>query len=222
MCFDVFLLGLSCPGHVWEVFSCYFFKCFLKSFLSLSFWNPYNASVGAFNVVPEVSEAVFIAFFTFFFSYILWQWFPPFCPPAYLSILPVILLLIPSSVLFISVCSLVLLDLWQTFLASSPLFSQDPGSSSLSLFWTLSGRLPSSTWFSFFSGVLSCPFIWDMCLVALSCTTLCDHMDCSPPGFSVHGNSPDKNTGVGCRALLQGIFPTQGLNPGLLHYRQIL
>ena len=33
---------------------------------------------------------------------------------------------------------------------------------------------------------------------------------------------PGKNTGVGCRALLQGIFLTQGLNPGLLHCRQIL
>ena len=30
-------------------------------------------------------------------------------------------------------------------------------------------------------------------------------MDCSPPGFSVHGGSPGKNTGVGCHALLQGI-----------------
>ena len=34
--------------------------------------------------------------------------------------------------------------------------------------------------------------------------------------------SPGKNTGVGCHFLLQGIFSTQGLNPGLLHYRQIL
>ena len=33
---------------------------------------------------------------------------------------------------------------------------------------------------------------------------------------------PGKHTGVGCYSLLQGIFPTQGLNPGLLHYRQIL
>ena len=32
-------------------------------------------------------------------------------------------------------------------------------------------------------------------------------------------NSPGKNTGVGCLFLLQGIFPTQGLNPGLLHCR---
>ena len=47
-------------------------------------------------------------------------------------------------------------------------------------------------------------------------------MDCSPPGSFVHGNSPGKNTGVGCHALLQGIFPTQGINPGLPHCRQIL
>ena len=33
---------------------------------------------------------------------------------------------------------------------------------------------------------------------------------------------PDKNTGVGCHSLLQGIFLTQGLNPGLLHCSQTL
>ena len=41
-------------------------------------------------------------------------------------------------------------------------------------------------------------------------------MDGSPPGSSVHGDPPGKNTGVGCHALLQGIFLTQGLNPCLL------
>ena len=51
-----------------------------------------------------------------------------------------------------------------------------------------------------------------LCLIAQSCLTLCHPMDCSPPGFSVHGGSPGKNTGMGCQALLQGIFPTQGLN----------
>ena len=40
-------------------------------------------------------------------------------------------------------------------------------------------------------------------------------MDCSPPGSSVHGNSPGKNTGVGYHALLLGMFPTQGSNPHL-------
>ena len=59
-------------------------------------------------------------------------------------------------------------------------------------------------------------------LVAQSRPTLCDPVDCSRPGSSDHGDSPGKNTTVGCHALLQGIFPTHGLNPGLLHYRQIL
>jgi len=35
-------------------------------------------------------------------------------------------------------------------------------------------------------------------------------------------DSPGKSTGVGCLALLQGFFPTQGSNPGLLYFRQIL
>ena len=47
-------------------------------------------------------------------------------------------------------------------------------------------------------------------------------MDCSPPGSSVHGNSPGKNTGVDYHALFQGVFPTQGLNPSRLHCSQIL
>ena len=58
--------------------------------------------------------------------------------------------------------------------------------------------------------------------VAQSCLTLCDPMDCSLPGSSVHGIFPGKNTGVGCHYLLQEIFPTKGLNPGLLHCRQTL
>ena len=41
-------------------------------------------------------------------------------------------------------------------------------------------------------------------------------MDCSPPGSSVHGDSPGKNTELGGHALLQGIFPTQGFNLHLL------
>ena len=41
-------------------------------------------------------------------------------------------------------------------------------------------------------------------------------------GFSAHGNSPDKNTGVGSLSLLQEIVPTQESNWGLLHCRQIL
>ena len=47
-------------------------------------------------------------------------------------------------------------------------------------------------------------------------------MDCSPPGFSIHGNSPDKNAEVCCPALLQRIFSAQGSNPGLWQCRWIL
>ena len=45
--------------------------------------------------------------------------------------------------------------------------------------------------------------------------TLCDPMNCSLLGSSVHGDSPGKNTRVGCHAFLQGIFPTQGSDPAL-------
>ena len=52
-------------------------------------------------------------------------------------------------------------------------------------------------------------------LVTQSNPTLQSHELCA-------WNSPGKNTGVGCHFLLQGIFSTQGLSPGLLHCRQIL
>ena len=47
-------------------------------------------------------------------------------------------------------------------------------------------------------------------------------MDCRLPGSSVHGDSSGKNTGMGCHALLQGIFPTQWSNAGFPHCRHIL
>ena len=59
-------------------------------------------------------------------------------------------------------------------------------------------------------------------LCARSHAILCDPMDSSPPGSSVHGIFSGKDTGVGCLFLLQVIFPAQGLNLGLLHCRQIL
>ena len=59
-----------------------------------------------------------------------------------------------------------------------------------------------------------------VCMYAKSlqlCTTRRDPMDCSPPGSSVHGISPGKNSEVSYHALLQGIFQTQGSNLCLLH-----
>ena len=46
------------------------------------------------------------------------------------------------------------------------------------------------------------------------CPILCDPMNCSPPGSSIF----QERSGVGCHALLQGIFPTQGSNPLLLNW----
>ena len=58
--------------------------------------------------------------------------------------------------------------------------------------------------------------------VTQSCPTLCNPMDNSlqraPPSMGFLG----KCTGVRCHFLLQGIFPTQGSNPGLPHCRQML
>ena len=50
-------------------------------------------------------------------------------------------------------------------------------------------------------------------LCSLSCVRLCNPMDCSPPGSSVHGDSPGKSSGGGCHALLLGDLPNPGIKP---------
>ena len=59
-------------------------------------------------------------------------------------------------------------------------------------------------------------------LASQSCLTLCDAMDhiACPAPLSVEFSR--QNTGVGSHSLLQGVFPSQGLNLGLLLCRQIL
>ena len=57
-------------------------------------------------------------------------------------------------------------------------------------------------------------------LVTQSCLILCDPMDCSPTGSSVHGILQARiREGY---SLLRGIFPTQGSNLGFLRWSQIL
>ena len=63
------------------------------------------------------------------------------------------------------------------------------------------------------------------CLVAKLCPTLLQPHELQPTRLFCSWNFPSKNTGVGCYALLQGIFRTQGLNLCLLcllHCRWIL
>ena len=66
---------------------------------------------------------------------------------------------------------------------------------------------------------LSLYLIPQNCCAMLSCSVVSNSL--WPPGSSVHGDSPGKNTGVGCHALLQGIFLTRVSNPGLPRCRQI-
>ena len=69
----------------------------------------------------------------------------------------------------------------------------------------------------FFSGYMSSMELQGgACSLTQSCPTLCDPMDYSTPGYSVHGIFPDNNTEVGCY-ILQDILLTQGLNSCLLH-----
>ena len=49
--------------------------------------------------------------------------------------------------------------------------------------------------------------------VTQSCLTLCDPMDCSLPGSSVHGILQARITGVSCPSLLQGNLPNPGIEP---------
>ena len=76
--------------------------------------------------------------------------------------------------------------------------------------------------FFFFWNVLFYIGLERKVLVAQLCPTLWDYLDLQPTRFLCPWNSLGKNTGVGCNSLLQGIFPTQGSNLGLLHFRQIL
>ena len=58
-------------------------------------------------------------------------------------------------------------------------------------------------------------------LVTQSCPTLCDSMDCSPPGSSVHEILQARILKLAI-PFSRRVFPTQGLNPGLLHFKQFL
>ena len=124
MCFGVFCLGFTLFGTLWvswtwvgyflphfrEVFNYYLLEYFLMVFLFVFFfWNSYDLNVGAFNIVPEVSEVVLISFNSFFLyvSFISIILSPT---SLILSSTSVILLLVPSRVLLITVITLFITD----------------------------------------------------------------------------------------------------------------
>ena len=95
--------------------------------------------------------------------------------------------------------------LWQHFQAPPP--GGTHLSADLSQGWCLLGPQNSAcSWLPYGDAL---PDSWDavLYLITQPCLTLCDRMDCSPPGSSVRGDSPGKNNGVGCHALLQGRSP---------------
>ena len=77
-------------------------------------------------------------------------------------------------------------------------------------------------------------WVWAHCNISASWWYTCRHHDsskwkslrcvqlCDPMNYTSSWNSPRKNAGVGCHAIIQGIFPTQRWNPGLPHCTQIL
>ena len=110
-----------------------------------------------------------------------------------------------------------LIEQWKQLICSRDVLHSKQVSMSNSTFLQLS-KHNLKTKYNFWCVYFTCYGV----LIQL-CRTLCDPMDRSPSGSSVHRHSPGKNSGVGFHALpVQGIFPTQGSNPGLRHYRQLL
>ena len=81
-------------------------------------------------------------------------------------------------------------------------------------------RVPCAFWYVLISYMFfSCAVL---CLVTQSSLTLCDPVNCSLPGSSVHGDSPGKHAGVGYHALLQGDLPNPGIEPRSPALQQII
>ena len=148
---------------------------FSGSFSHFSFWDPYNVNVGAFNVVPEISQTVLISFYSFLYS-VPWQWFPPICPPAHLFVLLPHLFCswFPLRISYYIVLSLFfkpsgsLLNTSYIFYVCASIFF--PRSWIIIAIITLnsfSGNLPIFTSLSCSSGILSCSFFWNIFLCHL-------------------------------------------------------
>ena len=104
------LWGYILP-HFREVFNYYLLKYFLMPFLFVFFWDSYDLNVGALNIIPEVSEVVFISFNSFFLFSSMLHLFPPFYLPPHLSYtLPSYFMLVLSRVMLISVIALFIID----------------------------------------------------------------------------------------------------------------
>ena len=140
-----------------------------------SFWDRYNVNVGTFNVVPEVSQAVFISFHSFFYilfcssdlhHFVLQVIYLFFCLSY--SAVDSFQCIIHLCLFFSSSRSLVNISCIFSIFASI-LFPRSWITFTIIILNSFSGRLPISTSFHCISGVLSCPFIWDKTFCFFHC-----------------------------------------------------
>ena len=182
-----FTLDLCCLGfsgfldlgdyflpHFRKVFNNYLLKYFLMAFLIVFFfWDSYDLNIGAFNIVPEVSEVVLISFNSFFFCPLCFIYFYSTILSStslILSSASVILLLVLSRVFLISFIALFIID-WLFFISSRSLLSISCTSQSLAPdyltvtpFWFLDfgSFLLSLFWIIFQVDSLSPPLWFDL------------------------------------------------------------
>ena len=161
-----------------EIFNCYLLKYFLMAFLFVFFfWDAYDSNVGAFDIVPEVSEVVLISFNSFFFCPLCFIYFhhsifhftyPIFCLSysvgSLQSVFYLIALFIIDQLFFISSGSLLNIScifsilVSRIFIYNSILFSRFWIIFTIIILNSFSGRVPISTSFVWFGGHLSCSF----------------------------------------------------------------
>ena len=116
--------------HFREVFNYYLLKYFLTVFLFVFFfWDSYDSNVGAFNIVPEVSEIVLISLNLFFFFLLCFIYFyHSIFYPLILSSASIILLLVPSRVFLISFTAAAARSLQSCLTLCDPIDGSPPGS----------------------------------------------------------------------------------------------
>jgi len=180
--------------HFREVFNYYFLKHFLIAFLFAAFfWDSYDSNVGAFNIIPEVSEVVLISFNSaFLFSSLLYLfppfylsphlsfllpqlfycWFPPECFWSHNALLIIVWLFIsPGLLLNLSFIFSVLVS--SLFICNSILFSRFWIICTIIILNSFSGRLLVSSSFAWCGGHLSCSFTYWIFLCLSFCLDCC-------------------------------------------------
>ena len=162
-------------SHVGEIFNYNLFKNFLIPFLFLFFfWDPYNSNVGAFDIVPEVSETILSSFHSFYYILLFRSYFHHF-----IFQLTDSFFCFRYSVIDSCCCCCCLV----TSVVSDSVWPQRQQPTRLPRPWDSPGKN---------TGVgchclLQCMKVKSESEVTQSCPTLSDPMDCRLPGSSVHG-----------------------------------